>query len=652
VKLAALLLLIALFSPRVARAEEAETSSATVERAEVEVEPEDGERTLLVPVEPNPLSIGPASTATLAEVMVHERREAPFDPDSELRLTGRQLRELGIMDLAEALDVLPGVVVRGGGRGGLQADIRGAKKGSVMVLVDGVPIQDPYFGNFDVSTIPTTDIAEIRISQAPASPLDGPGGPGGVVEVITRSAVGPTEAILRAETGDSPGGRGSGTVRTEALPSVNVRISGGGTVDNRVYDLPGTGPLGISTDTRTGQGALLIEHSGTGGRIGADLWASRAHYFVPQTPDSAMMFNYLFVDHEDSFRGALTGLTKSGELELSGRVFGQILDRDSIGYRTTLAGPPTDDDVLAHRYGGIARASYALLPELELQAAAYLVIEEATETEVGFPTVSNSSRLGETALGARYRIGALLFEGAGGIAVPISVGGLSNAWPEGRISGTYGSDLAQLRLTGARKGRVPTLRELYQVSAGAANVGPEMSSYGEAQLVLRPSPVGALTLGAYEKTIDGLIRVDPRTRKFGNVGDVVIQGLDTRIDLWSTGPLSAGIAYSFAHPTSATLGPNPLDFFPQHRIDAWAAARHRDLFGGWARIRWESTRTDNQGSTFLAPYATVDATLWVHYERTRILLRAENLLDRAYLARAGVVGLGRTIFLGLEAVLN
>ena len=74
---------------------------------------------------------------------------------------------------------LPDVTVRDAGRGGFNIDIRGARKGAVSVLVDGVLVTDPYYGTFDVSTIPITDIVQIRVSTTPQSPIDGPGGPGG-----------------------------------------------------------------------------------------------------------------------------------------------------------------------------------------------------------------------------------------------------------------------------------------------------------------------------------------------------------------------------------------------------------------------------------------------------------------------------------------
>src|SRR6478609_5974469 len=131
-----------------------------------------------------------------------ERPDKPFDRDTEVRLTGEQLAARGAVDLGTALALLPDVTVRDAGRGGFNVDIRGARKGAVSVLVDGVLVTDPYYGTFDVSTIPITDIVQIRMSTTPQSPIDGPGGPGGVVEVITRDAIG-SQLVIARLTGDT-----------------------------------------------------------------------------------------------------------------------------------------------------------------------------------------------------------------------------------------------------------------------------------------------------------------------------------------------------------------------------------------------------------------------------------------------------------------
>src|SRR5439155_4544917 len=87
-----------------------------------------------------------------------ERPDKPFDRDTEVRLTGEQLAARGATDLGSALALLPDVTVRDAGRGGTNIDVRGGRKGEVTILIDGVLVTDPFYGTFDLSTIPITDI--------------------------------------------------------------------------------------------------------------------------------------------------------------------------------------------------------------------------------------------------------------------------------------------------------------------------------------------------------------------------------------------------------------------------------------------------------------------------------------------------------------
>src|SRR5688500_1252980 len=154
-----------------------------------------------------------------------ERPDKPYDRDTEARLTGEELAKRGATDLASALALLPDVTVREAGRGGKQIDIRGGRKGEVSILIDGVAVSDPYYGNFDVSSIPVTDIVQIRVSTTPLSPIDGPGGPGGVIEVHTRDAIGPQLVIARL-TGDSlPSFGMTGTARVALAEHWALRVS-------------------------------------------------------------------------------------------------------------------------------------------------------------------------------------------------------------------------------------------------------------------------------------------------------------------------------------------------------------------------------------------------------------------------------------------
>ena len=83
-------------------------------------------------------------------------------------------------------------------------------------------------------------------------------------------------------------------------------------------------------------------------------------------------------------------------------------------------------------------------------------------------------------------------------------------WPEAKVVvGVQPQPMIELLLIGARKGRLPTLRELYDPQQGNAKLSPEQTWHGELRGARAPAPAhrGA-PVAATCASIDGLIRLD------------------------------------------------------------------------------------------------------------------------------------------------
>ncbi len=101
-------------------------------------------------------------------------------------LSRADIEASGAKSLDKVLKNVPGIYVRVGGQGTPRVDIRGFKARHVIYLINGVPANGAEDGQFDPSVVPTALIESIEVSVGPSSVLYGPGGAGGVINIITR----------------------------------------------------------------------------------------------------------------------------------------------------------------------------------------------------------------------------------------------------------------------------------------------------------------------------------------------------------------------------------------------------------------------------------------------------------------------------------
>ncbi|MBL4635186.1 MAG: Plug domain-containing protein, partial [Kofleriaceae bacterium] len=335
--------------------------------------------------------------------------DKPFQRDTQLRITGAELRKRGISNLAEALDILPEINVRPAGRGGRQIDIRGARKGSVKVLLDGIAISDPFYGNIDISAIPVTDIEEIRISSSPASPIDGPGGPGGVVEIFTSDAVGPDMLRLRVRAASHPSAEVSVTGRTSLTPSWGLRMSissmlGAEEFELRLPDENSSEPSSFFLSEARDQSVAnaRIEYKKGERRLATDIWLQQVAFVVPPARDGSS--RYLAIEGESQGRLGLAYDDRWKQFRVQLHAHYHLLSRQSTYYEDPqLTVGAQSEDLNAARAGLGFVANRKLGRDLQLIAQATLESENA-EVD-GFDGVNTIGRasIAQSALGLAYR---------------------------------------------------------------------------------------------------------------------------------------------------------------------------------------------------------------------------------------------------------
>jgi iron complex outermembrane receptor protein len=126
-------------------------------------------------------------------------------------ITRDQIDALPVHSVAEVLRLASSVDVRARGERGVQTDfaIRGANFGQMLVLVDGVRLNDAQSGhhNGDIP-VPLDAVERIEILHGPGSSLFGADAFGGTVNVITRRAVQQPSVLLQGGSFGFAGARG------------------------------------------------------------------------------------------------------------------------------------------------------------------------------------------------------------------------------------------------------------------------------------------------------------------------------------------------------------------------------------------------------------------------------------------------------------
>lgn len=150
-----------------------------------------------------------------------------------------EIRARQATEVFELLRTLPGLHVTQSGAPGTVVSLftRGAESNQTLVLWNGLPLNDPYFGGFDFAFLPTDGVRRIEVARGPFSALYGSQAMGGVVQVLTGGRRG---GAVRLEGGSYDYGR-AGVSWGEDLGAVELDVAGhlrrgDGAADNEYYD--------------------------------------------------------------------------------------------------------------------------------------------------------------------------------------------------------------------------------------------------------------------------------------------------------------------------------------------------------------------------------------------------------------------------------
>lgn len=122
----------------------------------------------------------------LGEIVVKSDKPGVDDVTNVLEVTAEDIETRGATTLNEAIAMLPGVYIRTAADGTPRIDIRGYRTRHIKLLVNGVPFQSTYDGQFDPAAIPAENISRIVLTKGASSVLYGAGGSAAVINIVTK----------------------------------------------------------------------------------------------------------------------------------------------------------------------------------------------------------------------------------------------------------------------------------------------------------------------------------------------------------------------------------------------------------------------------------------------------------------------------------
>lgn len=563
-----------------------------------------------------------------------------------------ELRAVQGPDLVRVLDRLPGATVtRNGGLGGFTGlRIRGSASEQVLVLVDGVRVNDPSSpgGGFDFGTVAAQSIGRVELLRGSNSVVWGSDAIGGVINLSTRQIEGLSASAEYGGDQQFSGNAAWGFAGDAATATLS-----GGYISREGFSSAASGlePDGFEQLYLTARGNL---------RVAPDIYLTANGRFADSELDidGFPPPDYAFADTAE----------RQDTREFSGRL-GVLVDRGSFALRAGYAHSEIDRDLIdtdngPPPYYSTTGKSDRVETFARIAIAGRIALDSGADYEwTGFSDGFTDARAN---IGSIHALLGWYGDGAS-LAVGLRYDDHSRFGGEATLGANGSVDLARGLRARASYGegfKAPTLFQLLS-DFGNGALQPERSRSYDIGLDwgARASRFnGSLTLFRRDSTslIDfvscfGSAAAICADRPFGtydNVGRARAQGIELELGARMSERLRVQAVYSYIETEDRSAGTanggNWLARRPRDSVTVsfdWAGPSGIALGGD---IRLVGDSFDDAGNLVrLDGYAV--ATLRAAKslgERIEVFGRIENLFDAGYQSVAGFNSQGRAAFIG------
>jgi outer membrane cobalamin receptor len=596
--------------------------------------------------------------------------EAPKDAEAATVsvLDADAVDKLKPRDLGDLIRIMPAVIVTYGQKNEGILNLRGIDARRIVLLLDGIPVYEPYFGTFDLKTLPASNISSLQVTKGPSSVLYGPNTLGGIVNVITtRPGDSPRlslDASYGAERTWGAGADGSVRVGRFALSgSAMYQDSNGFSVPDRVQNdaiVQTGGPRTNSDYWRLNLGAKLFYYPNDSSEVllAGDLY--RSAYGMPAAlfTQRARYWRFPQWDRSSLSAGGFVGLGEKSVLRF--RAFSVRYDNALDQFRdpamTIRQFRSTYDNTSSGLFG---LGEFGLSPDLTLKASlSYQRDLARQQDDVNLPWYEFDQSTTSAAVEGLMRFWDRWTLNAG-----VSLDSLSkfkaptmtrptttrlNPLLGLRFELSAGSDI---HFSFAQKTRFPNMRSLYSLGTGNPDLLTENGDVWE----LGGSYSGAVSISAaafayrFHNMIDSVTLMDG-TRRFINIGKARINGFEVQVQK-SFRLLAASLNYTYLDHRNITSD-RPLDIVPRHSLNAQLSVKPMErlrvnVFGLYGSEAAWFDSFSNKVLTIPA-FFQWDATAAYELGRWEAFLKVSNVFNAYYYTEPGFPWRGRSVEGGLR----
>ena len=139
----------------------------------------------------------------LGEIVITGEMTSVEDIAISNTITAEEIEATNSQTVADALKFAPGVTMTRGRKNEPEVSVHGFGQEKTLVLIDGIPYYETYYGKLNLDQIPTEIISKIEITKNAPSVLYGPNAQIAVINVITKKGTPEPSFNVNANIGEN-----------------------------------------------------------------------------------------------------------------------------------------------------------------------------------------------------------------------------------------------------------------------------------------------------------------------------------------------------------------------------------------------------------------------------------------------------------------